>query len=162
MKDKKEDKIIEIVKNLQAEIKSLSEGKDINKKFFKEFIEYTKQYNSEIEEKLEQTIKIKELCKSKVRDNCLKDDKELYETELGNTLIREIQKDLKAENKKNLIENSMGFLILLQKSLPDEKKVMLSLESQNIDEKTKAEIIKKIKEATKSKSNKKGLPVIRI
>ena len=159
---KKEQKnIIKMVQSLQKECQDISTGKEINKNFFKKFLDYSKEYNTQLLVANNQEIHMKTLGKYDIKEGFNHNDKMLYEIELARNLIKDIDKSLKEENKKSLLENSMGFMILLQQYIPNEQKVMLSLQNQQVDDKTKIEIMKKLKEALKSKKGKKDFSVLK-
>lgn len=139
--------ILKVIGALQREISEISKGKKIDKEFFKEGVDFIRNYADRFHHAKEEDILFKALCMPEVEMHCNPVDQMLFEHDTGRDYIKGVEEGVEKNDKKQVIENVKGYAGLLTEHIYKEDNILYPMAEEALDEKTKKRILSDYKKA---------------
>src|SRR3989338_11268692 len=147
--------ILELIGILEKECESIKNGKEVDKEFFKEVIDFIRNYADRFHHAKEEDILFREFCKKESELHCNPVEQMLYEHDLGRKFVKELEEGIKENNKEKISENALGYANLLKEHIFKEDDILYPMAEEDLDEKTKGAIIKKFRDIENKKKHEK-------
>ena len=130
-------KVIEIVLN---ECTQIENGKEPDKTFFNEVINFIKKYADGYHHAKEEGILFKAMLANMENMHCNPIPVMLHEHDTGRQYVKGMIEALACDNKQELIENAKGYCYLLQNHIYKEDNVLYPMAEQALDESQKQQV----------------------
>ncbi|MAH43043.1 cation-binding protein [archaeon] len=139
--------ILKVIKSLEKECENIEKGKDIDKTFFREAIEFIRNYADRFHHAKEEDILFKEFNKKVEQEpgcaHCNPVEQMLIEHDEGRAFVKAMEQAVEKEDKNNVIENARGYAALLQEHIFKEDNILYPMTDDALDEKTKEQMLEK-------------------
>ncbi len=162
MLSEEHENILKLIEILEKECELIRNGKEVDKEFFIEVIDFIRNYADKFHHAKEEDILFKEFCKKESELHCNPVEQMLYEHDLGRGFVKAIEEGIKTNDKEKVIENSNSYAQLLKEHIFKEDNVLYPMTDEVLDEKAKNIILEKFKaiEIKKKKDKEKYLNLI--
>ncbi|MEK6859711.1 MAG: hemerythrin domain-containing protein [Nanoarchaeota archaeon] len=138
--------ILKVIEILERECDLLEKGKNIDKEFFLEVIDFIKNYADKFHHAKEEDILFKEFCKKESELHCNPVEQMLHEHDMGRNFVKGISEGLEENNKEKIIENSIGYCRLLKDHIFKEDNILYPMTDEVINEKIQESMLKKFQD----------------
>ena len=138
--------ILKVIDALVKECERIEKGKDIDEDFFKKIIDFIRNYADKFHHAKEEDLLFKEICNNEEKMHCNPVQQMLFEHEEGRKFVKSIEEGLKEDNKKKIIENSLGYCYLLKDHIYKEDNILYPMAEEGLDEKKLSLLLKKFKD----------------
>jgi hemerythrin-like domain-containing protein len=142
--------ILKVVDVLTRECDGLDSGKDVDIDFFKEVIEFVRNYADKFHHAKEEDILFVEFNKDGVETHCNPVGQMLIEHDLGRNFIKELEIGVGEKNKEKIVENARGYAQLLQEHIFKEDSILYPMADEALNEEVKKEILDRFLEVEKT------------
>lgn len=146
--------ILKAIDGLTNKYKEIESGKKIDEDFFRQMIDFIRNYADKFHHAKEEDILFKELCKGDVEMHCNPVDQMLYEHELGRGFVKGMEDGLAEKNKNKIIENAKAYALLLQEHIFKEDNILYPIAERVLNKELKEKITKMFLEIEKKKKEK--------
>ena len=143
--------ILKVIDALNKECGALQSGRSIDTNFFRNAIDFIRNYADKFHHAKEEDILFKELCKPQVGMHCNPVEQMLHEHELGRNFVKEIEKGLSENNRNKIIENTRGYTGLLQEHIYKEDNILYPMADEALSQKVQKSMLDRFKEAEKKR-----------
>ena len=109
--------ILTVLKILNQEIDALNSGKEIDVNFFKEAIDFIRNYADKFHHAKEEDILFVEFEKKAGESHCNPVPQMLHEHELGRDFVKNLEIGVHENDKSKVIESARGYVGLLQEHI---------------------------------------------
>lgn len=116
--------ILTVIKVLNLEITTLESGKEIDVEFFKEVIDFIRNYADKFHHAKEEDILFAQFDKKSDQAHCNPVPQMLHEHELGRDFVKNLEIGVNENNKHKVIENARGYAGLLQEHIFKEDSIL--------------------------------------
>lgn len=147
--------ILKVVAALEKECAALESGKQLDKEFIRNAIDFIRNYADKFHHAKEEDILFKEFCKKEEELHCNPVGQMLYEHDLGRGYVKGMEQGIEENDKEMVIKNGKEYVQLLQEHIMKEDNILFPMADQVLNEEAQASISKKFKEA-ENKKFKKG------
>lgn len=149
--------ILKVIRALLKECDSLQTGNKTNKVFLGRIIDFVREYADRFHHAKEEDILFKEFnkCAEEGRVHCNPVEQMLYEHNRGRNFIKELEKEIKNDNKDKIVENARRYAQLLQEHIFKEDNILYPMMDEALSQKTKSEMLERFKEVELKLSNEK-------
>jgi len=150
------ENILKVVDVLSAKCDN-SFGKEIDKKFFLDVVDFIRSYADKFHHAKEEDILFKEFCKSAEdgKIHCNPVEQMLYEHDIGRGFVKQIEEGVKENNSKKIIEGARGYASLIREHIFKEDNILYPMADEGLDEKTKKKMLEQFQEIEKSRKKDK-------
>lgn len=128
--------ILKVIKVITEECANLKSGKILDENFFKEVIDFIRNYADKFHHAKEEDILFAELNKASAHLVCNPVQQMLYEHNLGRDFVRGLEEGIKTKNQPKIIENGQGYAQLLSDHIFKEDNILYPLSNQALDKQT--------------------------
>jgi len=135
--------ILKVVRAIENECGLLRNGKDLDKAFFEGVTDFIKNYADRFHHSKEEDILFKEMCSDTVQLHCNPTTQMLYEHDTGRQYVKGLEEALGEDDVPRVIENAMGYALLLQDHIQKEDNILYPMAEQALDDETKRSMLKK-------------------
>ncbi|MBU0957598.1 MAG: hemerythrin domain-containing protein [Nanoarchaeota archaeon] len=137
--------ILKVVDALIKECEEIENGKEIDEKFFAKTIDFIRSYADKFHHAKEEDILFKEMCKQGTQEklHCNPIDQMLHEHDLGREFVKNMEDEVKEDNKEKVIENGRGYAQLLQEHIYKEDNILYPMADEALDNEELEEMEKK-------------------
>ncbi len=147
--------IIKVIDALKRECDAIEKGKSIDKEFFSKSIDFIKGYADHFHHAKEEDILFIELNKDDVKMHCNPTGQMLHEHDIGREFVMNLEKAVKENNSKKVVENAVGYANLLEEHIMKEDKILYPMADEALSEKTQKEMLGKFNKIEKDSSKEK-------
>jgi hemerythrin-like domain-containing protein len=144
---KEHERILVVVDALEKECGSLESGKTINEDFFRESIDFIRNYADKFHHAKEEDILFKEFCKSAEEGevHCNPVDQMLQEHDVGRNFVKGIEEGLNERDNEKVIKNSRGYIQLIREHIFKEDDILYPMADEVLSKGVQEEMLKKFK-----------------
>ena len=146
--------ILKVIDAMETECGSIESGKAVDSEFFRDAVDFIRNYADRFHHSKEEDILFKELCKDTVQLHCNPVEQMLYEHDLGRKFVKGIEEGLKKGSKTKVVENARGYSDLLREHIYKEDNVLYPMADMALGNEAQKSMIKKFKEAEEKKFSK--------
>src|SRR3989338_5578833 len=149
--------ILKVADALEKEYLGIKKGKQINKEFLTEIIDFIRNYADRFHHDKEEEILFREMCKGDVAGklHCNAISQMVYEHDLGREFVKNMLEAIDKDNKNKLIENAKGYVDLIREHIYKEDNILYPMADDAIDDVLEDKMLVKFKkEETKRKLDK--------
>ncbi|MEK6936245.1 MAG: hemerythrin domain-containing protein [Nanoarchaeota archaeon] len=149
--------ILKVIENLENEADILERGKEINKKFFSDAIDFIRNYADKFHHAKEEDILFKEFDKAAEEGcaHCNPTKQMLSEHDEGRKFVKGIEQGVKENNKNKVIENARGYCMLLKEHIYKEDNILYPMADESLNEKVKNDMLKKFEKVERERRKDK-------
>lgn len=147
--------ILKVIKSLLEECESLENGEEINRKFFKDAIEFIQGYADSYHHAKEEDILFKELCSDDVKMHCNPTGQMLLEHNLGRGYVKSLEDGIEKNNTVEITKNARAYAELLTDHIYKEDNILYPMAEEALNEKQKSIINQKFDRADNKLKDKK-------
>lgn len=141
--------ILKVIDALIKECGSLENGKQADKAFFENAIDFIRNYADKFHHAKEEDILFFELCKDSVHLHCNPVEQMLYEHELGRKFVQAMQEGVDKSDNDKIIEGALGYCRLLQEHIFKEDNILYPMADDVLDEKIQESMLARFEKAEK-------------
>ena len=157
--------ILKIVDALEKECNEIKSGKKVDEDFFRKVIDFIRNYADKFHHAKEEDILFKEFCKTAEKGclHCNPVEQMLYEHDIGRNFVGGIEEGIKEKNKRNIVENALGYVNLIREHIFKEDNILYPMAEKSLKPVALKSIhgkFKKIEEKMKE-SKKKNLEFVK-
>tara|TARA_Y100000310_G_scaffold272746_1_gene287906 strand:+ start:68 stop:604 length:537 start_codon:yes stop_codon:yes gene_type:complete len=159
--------ILKIIEILENECNAIEKGKELNKDFFENIIDFIRNYADKFHHAKEEDILFKEFNKI-LKENpgsphCNPTEQMLVEHDQGREFVKGIEIRLNEKDKINVIRNARAYTELLKEHIFKEDEILYPMTDQVLDNKSKKEMLNKFKkiEEERKKDKSKYLKMVK-
>jgi len=146
--------ILKVINALLAECADLELSGKINSVFFRQAIDFIRNYADKFHHAKEEDILFVELNKNHKRLPCNPIEQMLHEHTLGRQLVKGLEDGLGKNNKEDIIKNARGYADLLKEHIMKEDNILYPMADEALGAKIQSEILKKFKIVEKKYDSK--------
>ena len=145
--------ILKVVDALEKECNEIKSGKGVDEDFFRNVIEFIRNYADKFHHAKEEEILFKEFCNTAEKGclHCNPVEQMLYEHNIGRDFVKGIEEGMKERDKRKIVENALGYVNLIREHILKEDNILYPMSENSFDKKTKEKILKKFNEISKDK-----------
>ena len=132
-----------VISAIENECDLLGKGKDLDKAFFGRVIDFIKNYADRFHHSKEEDILFKEMCNDTVQLHCNPTTQMLYEHDTGRQYVKGLEEALGEDDVPRVIENAMGYALLLQDHIHKEDNILYPMAEQALDTETKRSMLER-------------------
>jgi len=136
--------ILKVASALEKECNAIDSGKKIDRDFFRNAIDFIRNYADKFHHAKEEDILFKELCKPEVNMHCNPVDQMLYEHDQGRIFVMGMVGGLEKDDRRELTKNARGYSNLIREHIFKEDNILYPMAEESLGSKM-AEILKKFK-----------------
>ncbi len=145
--------ILKVIENIENECEEIKKGKPIDKEFFKEAVDFIRNYADKLHHSKEEDILFKEFCKNEENLHCNPVEQMLYEHDLGRGFVKGIEEGIRGRDNKKVVENALSYCELLREHIYKEDNVLYPMSEEVINMKVWKDMLKKFEEIDSKKKN---------
>ena len=152
------ENILILADSLERECDKVGRGKKINEEFFKNAVDFIRNYADKFHHAKEEEILFKEFCKTAEKGclHCNPVEQMLYEHNIGREFVKGMENGLKEKNKDKIIENSKGYINLIREHIFKENNILYPMAEEALSNDIKKGMLKKFNDVgEKNKSERK-------
>ncbi len=149
--------ILKVISALEKECGSLKLKKEINKEFFKNAIDFIRNYSDKFHHAKEEDILFVEFCKEAHKAHCNPVDQMLHEHKLGREFVKNMEEGLNRNDPEVIAENGLQYAGLLKDHILKEDTILYPMIDEVLDEKTQQSIMERAKSVERKKFKKEIL-----
>lgn len=149
--------ILAVISAIDKECSAIQSGKNIDRKFFIEAIDFIRNYADKFHHAKDEDILFKEMCKDTVHLHCNPIEQMLYEHDLGRNFVKAMENALNSDNPKLLVDNALGYAQLLQEHIWKEDNVLYPMAEDALPDESKKYLLEKFKEIAETKLKKETI-----
>lgn len=147
--------ILKVIDALTKECDALVGGREIDKDFFAEAIDFIRSYADKFHHIKEEDILFVELCKDTVEMHCNPIEQMLHEHDQGRNFVKGMEEGVNENNKQRVIENGRGYAFLLQDHISKEDSILYPMADDVLTQQIQDSILDKFTKAASEKFNQK-------
>ena len=155
---KEHENILKVAEDLENECNSIEQGKEIDKGFFKESIDFIRNYADKFHHAKEEDILFKEFNEQVEKDpgcvHCNPVEQMLIEHDEGRKFVKGMGEALEKSDRKKLIENARGYINLIREHIFKEDNILYPMADEAIDEKIEGIMLDKFRKIEKENKDK--------
>ena len=148
---KEHQNILKVVNALLAESSALEKGKQLDKGFFLQAVDFIRNYADKFHHAKEEDILFKEMCKPGVEMHCNPTDQMRYEHDLGRGFVKEMESGLNEGSKKKVAENARNYAQLLQEHIYKEDNILYPLADSALNARAQKTMLQAFAKAEKER-----------
>lgn len=146
--------ILKVISALEKECGALKLNKEINKDFFKNAIDFIRNYSDKFHHAKEEDILFVEFCKEAHKAHCNPVDQMLHEHKLGREFVKNMEEGLNRNDPKAIVENGLQYAGLLKDHIFKEDTILYPMIDEVLDEKTQQSIMERAENVEQDKFKK--------
>ncbi|MBR9681990.1 MAG: hypothetical protein GOV00_04300 [Candidatus Altiarchaeota archaeon] len=152
MLSKEHENILKVVDALETELKQVEDG-TINKAFFKEVIDFVKNYADKFHHAKEEDILFKEFdkCVKEGSVNCNPIRQMIFEHITGREEIKIMEVGVRTKNKEDILAGARGYIQLIREHITKEDTVLYPMADEAMSDEVKASMLEKFKQVNTDK-----------
>jgi len=124
--------ILKVIKSLKKECKEIEAGKPVDQEYFAMAIDFIRNYADKFHHAKEEDILFKAMCGDGVEMHCNPTDQMLHEHDLGRVLVKKMEIGLNENDSKKIVENALGYALLLEDHIFKEDNILYPMASQSL------------------------------
>jgi hemerythrin-like domain-containing protein len=146
--------ILNVAAAIEKECNSLNQGQHINDDFFKEIIDFIRNYADKFHHAKEEDILFKELCKDEVQAkmHCNPLDQMLYEHDQGRSFVKELEEGMNERNRQKVIQNAKAYMRLIRDHISKEDNILYPMADEALDNEKKKQMLKQFNKIAKERA----------
>ncbi len=136
--------ILRFIDTLLKECDQIENGKSVDKEFFKNAIDFIRNYADKFHHAKEEELLFKEMNKC-ADDGCLHCnpvEQMIFEHDEGRNFVKEMEKGVESNDKKRVVENARGYSGLLQQHIFKEDNILYPMAESALTDDVKKKMIK--------------------
>ena len=145
---KEHKNILKVVDVLLKECDKIEGGNSIDKEFFRQVINFIRNYADKFHHAKEEDLMFKELCNNETNEklHCNPVEQMLHEHDLGRNFVKEMEKGIEENDKDRIVDNGKGYAHLLQEHIFKEDNILYPMSEEAFSESVKKKMIKRFLE----------------
>ncbi|MCK5413825.1 MAG: hemerythrin domain-containing protein [Thermoplasmata archaeon] len=133
--------ILKVIRALEIECDHLRGGGELDKDFFGRAIDFIKNYADGFHHSKEEDILFVKMCDDTVQLHCNPTVQMLHEHDTGRQYVKGLEEALEVDDVPGVIENAMGYALLLQDHIHKEDNILYPMAEQALDAETKRSML---------------------
>ena len=146
---KEHQHILKVITTLTKECDNLQTKQELNEQFFRQAIEFIRNYADKFHHAKEEDLLFKEFCKDESKMHCNPTPQMLHEHELGRDFVQALEQSLNNKDIPSIIKNSQGYANLLQEHIFKEDNILYPMIDEALNDHTKNNLLKQFKQIEK-------------
>lgn len=138
--------ILKVIDGVLNECNEIEGGKDLEKSYFAEVIDFIKNYADAYHHAKEEDILFKAMLENVENMHCNPIPVMLHEHDEGRHYIKNLEEAIANTNKEQILSNSRGYCLLLRDHIYKEDNVLYPMAEEALSEKQKEEVQAKYKQ----------------
>lgn len=138
--------ILKVIDLILSESKKVESGEKPNYDFFREAIDFIKNYADRFHHAKEEDVLFKAMCENEENMHCNPVGQMLYEHDSGRHFVAGMESALAEDNTVELVSNAINYCRLLTDHIYKEDNILYPMAEQGIDNDQKELILRRYKE----------------
>ena len=138
--------ILKVVSVVVKECDALELGKDLDRNFFAQAIDFIRNYADKFHHAKEEDILFVELCKDTVQMHCNPTGQMLLEHDLCRGFVKSMDRGLEENNNKKIIENACDYAQMIQEHIFKEDNILYPMADEALSTAVQESMLDKFKE----------------
>lgn len=138
--------ILKVMDGVLKECNEIEEGKDLDKGYFAEVIDFIKNYADGYHHAKEEDILFKAMLENVENMHCNPIPVMLHEHEEGREYVKNLEEGIANSDKEQILTNARGYCLLLRDHIYKEDNVLYPMAEEALSEEQKEEVQAKYKQ----------------
>lgn len=146
--------ILKVIDAIEDECRELEAGKDLDKEFFLEAIDFIRNYADKFHHAKEEDILFEELNSGDACMHCNPTQQMLYEHDQGRHFVKCVEEGVKENNRQKVIETAWRYAHLLREHIMKEDEILYPMADEALSEDAKAKMLERFSVAESKRFGK--------